>query len=703
MQFSFLVMLVETMMGRSRTMKTERTQQRVRWLTILVSPMIGLSICGQPSVSLPTTANPPTDRSAMPSSDSLSFPVSALNCNQERHFDKVSAMMIAPDGKTLISGGWDRTIKIWDLTTNSLRRTLRGHTAPIKVVTLSPDGQMLASADSDRVIKVWDVSSGRLLKTFKHNGSIAMLAMLAISADRQTLISGTLYDSIQAWNLQTGQVRYTRKLASSQTSIERNILSLSLSPDGKTFFISSVAWNKAEIYASGRKADAILRQWEIETGKEVRQWRNHQHESMVTAAIASPDGRTFLTGDTQGVIRAWDIATNQLIYQVKTAIGGGLSLSVAPDRKTLLVWNSRNLATLDLANFATGKQQLKQINSLHPELPEIVSALIAPDNQHIVTGNETGGITLHSLQTLKAVRSISSGSVKMVSVANHPDGKSLTILLDKVGGTLIWDISQGRQLPLLDFHAAQAIPRYLTPKGDALVTFDDDGTMRWWNLASGTPMRSLTIGLSRRPSTLLTSDQRFLMEWQNDKFVLRDLETGAIAGKFPHSLQYPVAVSPDRQFVVGDTARGTIEIYALPTGKLVRSLPLKVQIRKFLFSADGKRLFGAGVRGLQIWDLAASKVLRIQTPDLIFNDLVLSQDEKTLLSAHADGKMRVWDAMTGNIIRVLEGSDVPVQWLSMASTPNTFLSASVDGTMRLWNWQTAKLLQSSCIVPSPLP
>ncbi len=216
-------------------------------------------------------------------------------------------------------------------------------------------------------------------------------------------------------------------------------------------------------------------------------------------------------------------------------------------------------------------------------------------------------------------------------------------------------------------------------------------------------MRSRPTGLSRNPSALITSDQHFLMEWRDDSFVLRDLSTGAIAGKFPHSLQQPIAVSPDRSFVVGDTVTGTIGIYALANDRPMRSLPLNVQIRKFLFSADSKLLFGAGVRGLQVWDLARGQSLRVQSPELIFNDLMLSRDGQTLLSAHADGKIRVWRVATGQLLRVLVGNLVPVQWLTFTNVDDIVLAASLDGTMRLWNWQTGAIVQTSCILPTPTP
>lgn len=679
--------------------------QRFTLLAFMGLQLLGLNACTPFSLALSAPQSPPSPSPVSPTSDSPSFPTPASVCACDRHFNKVTALTIAPDGETLISAGEDTTIKIWDLSTNSLRHTLRGHVAPVRVIALSPDGQLLASAadandlipGSDRVIHIWDVQSGTLLKTFTPTDRIAALA---ISADRQILLAGTEHGSIQAWNLQTGQIRYTWNPSPPQPEIEHNLASLSLSTDGQTFFTTRTTWDLSDRPTAERTSDAILQQWSLETGTEIRA-ASYTEKDRFVDAIASPDGRTLIAGDTQGMVQAWDTATNQLLYRVDTGIGGGLQLLLSPDQKSLLIQSPRTLAVLDVA---TGEQQqLQSRGAAELEQPDLISAMFMLDSQQIITGNETGGIVLRSLPTLDVVQSISAGSVRMVSFADHPDGEAVTILLDRPGSLLLWDIAQSRQRPLLQLDSSWWIPRYLTPDGDALFTYSRDGSMQWWNPVSGVLERSLPPGLSRSPSSLLTSDQRFLMEWRDDAFVLRDLSTGAIAGNFPHALQPPVAVSPDRRFVVGDTAAGTLAIHALPTGQRVRSLPLNVQIRKFLFSADGKLLFGAGVRGLQAWDLDEGQSLWIQSPELIFTDLMLSRNGQTLLSAHEDGKIRVWDVATGQMLRVLEGDPIPVQWLMVANADDVVLAASVDGTMRLWNWQTGAIVQTSCITPTTLP
>jgi WD40 repeat protein len=58
-------------------------------------------------------------------------------------------------GKTLASGSYDNTIKLWNLATGEEIRTLRGHSQSVRSIAISPDGKTLASGSADNTIKIW--------------------------------------------------------------------------------------------------------------------------------------------------------------------------------------------------------------------------------------------------------------------------------------------------------------------------------------------------------------------------------------------------------------------------------------------------------------------------------------------------------------------------------------------------------------------
>jgi WD40 repeat protein len=70
-----------------------------------------------------------------------------------------------PDGQRVLSGG-DRTLKLWDLGSGTMLRTLEGHSDRVWAVTVLPDGKTALSASDDRTLKLWNLDTGALLTTF---------------------------------------------------------------------------------------------------------------------------------------------------------------------------------------------------------------------------------------------------------------------------------------------------------------------------------------------------------------------------------------------------------------------------------------------------------------------------------------------------------------------------------------------------------
>jgi WD40 repeat protein len=74
----------------------------------------------------------------------------------EGHSGGVTSVAFSPDGKRIVSGSYDNTVKVWDAETGQETLTLKGHSDYVRSVSFSPDGRRIASGSSDKMVKVWD-------------------------------------------------------------------------------------------------------------------------------------------------------------------------------------------------------------------------------------------------------------------------------------------------------------------------------------------------------------------------------------------------------------------------------------------------------------------------------------------------------------------------------------------------------------------
>jgi WD40 repeat protein len=107
-----------------------------------------------------------------------------------------------PDGRWLVTGGEDNTIKVWDVETGRLMWTLPGHTGDVYAVAVSPDGRWVASGGEDSTVKVWDARNEyRLARSFRgHTGLVASLAFASTPGGLR-LISGSRDHTVKVWDV----------------------------------------------------------------------------------------------------------------------------------------------------------------------------------------------------------------------------------------------------------------------------------------------------------------------------------------------------------------------------------------------------------------------------------------------------------------------------------------------------------------------
>lgn len=285
-----------------------------------------------------------------------------LHATLKGHTSFVSSVAFSPNGKTLVSGSWDKTIRFWDIDTAGHSMTLTGHTDRVTSVTFSPNGNMLVSGSWDKTIRFWNPNSGKFLRgtstsrvmhetftsvvpadpdgdsywfasgslddhvwlwygygltsrsnSYKLSGHTHDVSCVAFSADERTLASGSHDNTVKLWDISDRKSRATLK---GHTNF---VTSVAFSPNGRT--LASGSW------------DNTLILWDVTAGKSIKILKGHT-DRVLTVAF-SPDGRTLASGSDDQTIRLWDVATGQQLDTLLGHTSGITAVAFSPDRKTL--------------------------------------------------------------------------------------------------------------------------------------------------------------------------------------------------------------------------------------------------------------------------------------------------------------------------------------------------------------------------------
>jgi RNA polymerase sigma factor (sigma-70 family) len=277
------------------------------------------------------------------------------------------------------------------------------------------------------------------------------------------------------------------------------VYTVALSPDGRRALSGS---------SSEEDADAVVRLWDVETGKELR--RLEGHTSGVMSVAFSPDGKRAASAGDDATMRLWDLETGKELKRCEGHADQVWAVAFSPDGKRVMS-GSRD-TTLRLWDVKSGKE----LTRFDGHSDGVRTVAFAPDGKRVLSGSFDGTVRLWDVETGKEVRTFEGHEAGVQCVAFSRDGRrAASCGLDHT--IRLWDVESAKELYTFDDHTDAVTSFAFTPDGKRLVSGSWDRTVRVWDVESGEIIHGFFGHKAYVQSVAVSSDGRYALSGSRDK------------------------------------------------------------------------------------------------------------------------------------------------------------------------------------------
>jgi WD40 repeat protein len=532
------------------------------------------------------------------------------------------------DGRHIVSGSFDKTVRIWDAIAGKEVSRLKGHTDSVLSVAFSPNGRHIVSGSHDRTLRMWDAFAGK--EVSKLNGHMNWVTSVALSSDGRHVVSSSHDNTVRIWDSLAG------KEVSRLEGHAKSVRSVAFSPDGQHVVSGS--------------EDNTVRIWDALAVKEVS--RLEGHTNWVRSVAFSPDGQHVVSGSRDSTVRIWDASAGKEVSRLEGHTDSVWSVAFSPDCQHVVSGSSDN--TVRIWDALAGKE----VSKLEGHASTVWSVAFSPDGQHIVSGSGDNTVRIWDTLAGKEVSKLNGHMNSVMSVAFSSNGGHV-VPGSYDNAVRIRDAFAGEEVSRLEGHTRSVRSVAFSPDCQHVVSGSGDNTVRIWDALAGKEVSKLEGHASTVWSVAFSPDGQHIVSGSGDNTVrIWD----ALAGKEVSRLEghtnwvRSVAFSPDGRHIVSGSYDNTVRIWNVLAGKEVSRLEGHTfSVNSVAFSPDGQHVVsGSHDRTVRIWDaLAGKEVRRFKGHTDWVRSVAFSPDGQHIVSGSEDNTVRIWDVLTRLQVAIL--------------------------------------------------
>lgn len=509
------------------------------------------------------------------------------------HTAAVYAVAFSPQENYLVSGSFDKTIKLWDAVTWKCLRTFEGHKATINRVAFTKDESQIISTSDDSVLKVWEINSGNCSFEISKGGDFLSQTFI-FSPDGQYLAVGREdTPSLQLWGLKNGH--YCDKVFDGYTDV---ITSIVFSPDGGQLVSGCF--------------DGDMRLCDLNNDNSLKLFG---HNDKITNIIFYSEGKQFISSSFDGSIRLWELATHQCfrVLMPGSPEDWGTRVVYIPGKNEFA--SSAGAPKSTIKFWKTENREISE--PVYDFTDKVISLSFSPYGMQLVSGTMNGKIGFYETEGGKFFKVLAYEDGRVEAVAHSPDGEYL-ISSNYDDNICIWETKTAKRLEIIPNTQGTRTIAY-SPDGEWLASGGLDESIKIWRVKGG------VVNFDKSLSGHIKA------------------ELGTVT---------KLAFFPNEKWLASAGLDKTVRIWDIEDGQRHKILfKCKSSVIELIFSSHGEWLAFSDGTVIKLWAMKNGERIEIFEEDkAIINTLAFSPDGNWLVSGGQNGSIKIYDIKTKQLL-----------------------------------------------------